>query len=354
MIGNRIQLARKAAGFSLRDLAEKINLTHTAINKYENNKLTPNSTMLMKLAKALGVKVEYFFRPETPTLGKVQYRDHHLISPKDKEIISAKIIDHVERRAELETLFTSLPIKSPVSPKISKHIATPDQVEDIAASIRKQWKLGLHPIPDLIDALETNGFRVFPLDFPRQTKFEGSSAMIDQMPVIIFNKNSPGDRQRFTIAHELGHLILGEHIIDIQNIETLCNRFAGSLLLPKESIINILSKHRNNIELMELKLLKEEFGISMTAILHRALECSIISEKIYKKIRKEFNKHEWDKIEPGDPYPEEKAHLFQQMVFHALAEDFIGLSKAAELLNMSLSAFKSLCALERPYATSHQ
>ena len=354
MIGKRIQLARKAAGFSLRDLAKKINLTHTAINKYEDNKLTPNSTMLMKLAKALGVKVEYFFRSETPTLGEVQYRDHHLISPKNKEIISAKIIDHVERRVELENLFTSLPIKPPVFPKLSKRIATPDQAEEIADSIRKQWKLGLDPIPDLIDALETNGFRVFPLDFPRQTKFEGSAAMINQMPVIIFNKNSPGDRQRFTIAHELGHLILGEHIIDLQNTETFCNRFSGSLLLPKESILNILGKHRNNIELMELKLLKEEFGISMTSILHRALERNIISKKIYEKIRKEFNKQGWDKTEPGDPYPGEKAYLFQQMVFHALAEDFIGLSKAAELMNMSVSAFKSLCALEKPYATSRQ
>ena len=61
-IGKRILQARKAAGLSLRQLANKTEESHTTIAKYEKGVKIPNSTMLIILAKALDVRVEYFFR----------------------------------------------------------------------------------------------------------------------------------------------------------------------------------------------------------------------------------------------------------------------------------------------------
>jgi hypothetical protein len=54
--------------------------------------------------------------------------------------------------------------------------------------------------------------------------------------------------------------------------------------------------------------------------------------------------------EPGCTYPSEKTHLFEQLVFHALAEDYIGESKAAELLKLPLVKFRNLRALECNHA----
>ena len=146
------------------------------------------------------------------------------------------------------------------------------------------------------------------------------------MPVIIVGNQRPGDRQRFTLAHELGHLILD-------------NRFAGAFLLPKKSLINRLGVHRNFIEARELSLLKEEFGISMTSILHRAEDTGIISNNLYRQLRAEFNERGWSKKDPGKEYPKERSRIFEQMIFHALAEGYIGESKAAELMNLSLESF---------------
>jgi len=74
MIGERLQRARKAAGLGLRALAEQSDLSHTTISKFEKEQQTPSSKQLIKLAKVLGVRTEYFFRPQTLTLSGIEYR----------------------------------------------------------------------------------------------------------------------------------------------------------------------------------------------------------------------------------------------------------------------------------------
>ena len=78
MIGERIQQARKASGFSMRDLAEKAGISAMAISKYENNKSTPSSGVLLALAKALGVRTEYFFRQVSVKLENVKIGRAHV------------------------------------------------------------------------------------------------------------------------------------------------------------------------------------------------------------------------------------------------------------------------------------
>lgn len=355
MLGNRIQRARKAFGFSLRDLAKKVGLSHAAIKKYENNEVCPSSDILLLLAKALHVKVEYFFRPEQFTLENVQYRKHADMPEKHLEEITAKILDQVERRIELENLFPSSPVQSFSIKNLSlSKIKNVSEVELLANEVRSLWDLGFDPIPDLIDIFEEHGIKVFGIDNQQHPKLDGLYAEVNNMPVIVIGNQFSGDRQRFTLAHELGHLLLDKTLISNVNLEDFCNRFAGAFLLPKQSIKNILGEHRNSIEPRELELLKQEFGISMTSILHRAHETEIISENYYKKIRSEFNKRGWSTQEPGSPYPKEKAYIFEQMVFHALAEEYIGESKAAEFMDMPLESFRLLRAMESQDVSCNQ
>lgn len=127
--------------------------------------------------------------------------------------------------------------------------------------------------------------------------------------------------------------------------EKCCHRFAGAFLLPKEALITMLGEYRNWIEPRELSLLKQEFGISMTSILHRVEEVGIISDSLYRQLRAEFDEKGWSKQEPGEQYPQQKTRLFEQIIFRALAEKYIGESKAVELMNISLESFRSLRAL---------
>lgn len=346
MLGKRIQRARKARGLSLRDLGDQVELSHAAIKKYEDDEVIPSSDILIRLGKALNVKVEYFFRPDRVNLENIQYRKHAGVPERHLEEITAKILDQIERRIELESLFPKPPVRSFSIKNLFKKINTPCEVEEFANQIRNQWNLGYDPIPDLIDIFEEQGIKVFGVDNQQYPKIDGLYAEVNKMPIIVVGDQYPGDRQRFTLAHELGHLLLADRLADNLDMESCCNRFAGSFLLPKNSLLNILGEHRNSIEPRELSLLKQEFGISMASILHRAEEAGIISNSIYKQFRAEFYKRGWNKKEPGEQYPKEITHIFEQMIFHALAEQYIGESKAAELMNMPLESFRSLRAME--------
>lgn len=128
--------------------------------------------------------------------------------------------------------------------------------------------------------------------------------------------------------------------------ERCCNHFAGAFLLPKESLVLIMGEKRTFIEPRELSILKQEFGISMLAILHRAKDVGIITNSVYRKIRSTFNENGWNKKEPGEQYPKQKTYLFEQMIFRALAEEYLGESKAAELLNLNVEQLRAIRSME--------
>ncbi len=355
MIGQRLYRARKAAGLSLRDLGDKIGLTHAAIKKYEDEMSTPTSTTLLKLARALNVRTEYFFRPETVALDRIEYRKRSTLPKKRLEAIEHEVIDQIERRIELENLFPTPPVVpfAPVS-ALPAQITDLSQIENIVELVRKAWDLGYDPIPDLIDVLETHGIRVFMIDANTDPKFDGLAASVNQMPIIVVGSNWPGDRQRFTLAHELGHLMMADRLAAGIDEEVACDRFAGAFLIPRKSVEQELGTHRNCIEPKELSLLKEEFGLSMAGILYRVRDLGIVTPAWRDEQAKLFRIKGWHLTEPGRQCPAEKSHVFEQMVFHALAEDYIGESKAAELMRISLTSFQRIRALEGSDVAAHQ
>lgn len=354
-LGKRLERARKASGLGLRKLAELVGLSHMAISKYEKGASTPSSDILLKLAKALGVSVEFFLRPETVKLGEIKFRKRQHLRKKIETSIKAQIADQIERRLELENLYPTSPIQSFKIPEsLSDQIDEYDQIEEVSNKIRNHWKLGRAPIQDLIDVLESHGIRVFIIDY-EEKMFDGLSTLINSQPIIVISSKWPGDRQRFTLAHELGHFILQNRLSKGLNEEKACNRFAGSFLLPRETIIHEMGKIRTSIEWRELFLLKEEFKLSMFSICYRLRDVGIIKESYFNNLVVFFNQKGWNKQEPGNKIHSEKTHIFKQMVFHALGEEYIGESKAAELLDYTIDSFRKFRLMdETRHATARQ
>lgn len=117
-------------------------------------------------------------------------------------------------------------------------------IERAALEIRKKWKLGNGPVPHLIELLEDNGFKIFEVD--ADEKFDGLSGFVEdiKIPVIAVLKNKDLVRKRFTIAHELGHLLLDFSETEDKSSEKLCHTFAGALLLPKDVMQEELGRNR--------------------------------------------------------------------------------------------------------------
>ena len=200
--------------------------------------------------------------------------------------------------------------------------------------------MGIAPLYNLVEIVEDHGVRIFSTE--ASDHFDGISAWADDIPVIAVNLKHDSVRRRFTIAHELGHILLEfEDEQDSREREKLCHAFAGSFLLPKDVIFSELgSNKRSKIAVLELQKLKEIYGISIQAIMVRIYNLGIIVDSTYRRFWVMVNVWGWKKNEPGVYLGDEKADRFKQLVYRAAAEEAITFSKAADFLNMPLSDFR--------------
>lgn len=355
MIGERVKRARDAAGLNQRELAEKAGITAMAISKYEREESTPSSSVLLAMSKALGLRTEYFFRRTDVSLSDIEYREHEKIPHKEEKKVLADVLEQVERWVELEE-FLPTPFSTPFEiPKgLPKSLQSYDEIENVVVKVRHAWNLGLNAVTDLIDTFESKGIKVFVTRYDGHKHFNGLSARVNNSPVIVVGKHWPGDRQRFTLCHELGHLILKGRLGATLNEEVACNRFAGAFLVPKVNVLELLGNKRSWLEPQELMLLKQDWGLSMGAWTYRARDLGILSKKAMIQIWKYFREHGWKEKEPDPQYPNEKTSLYTQLVYRALAEDIIGEPKAAELLGMSVMDLHLCRKMECPDVVNNQ
>ncbi len=326
-IGERIKSARINTGISQEALGRKLGITKMAISKYESGAVTPNSGALIALAKALEVKVEYFFRTSAVQLSKPAYRCRKALSPKDETKILGKTADWLERYLVIEQITGS---EKPliVPDPDSCHVSSLDQIEDIAVRVRREWDLGLDPIENLMDVLEQHGIKVGVIAAP--VKFDALTMKYnDGHPLIIVNKTFSGDRQRLSLAHELGHLLL--QLDEGIDEEEAAFRFAGAFLVPRQTAIRELGPKRKMLDFRELYVLKHKYGMSMGAWIYRAKNLGIISEAAANRHWVEMRTHKWHLKEPGTQIePEIPTHL-ELLLLRALTEHKISQSRFDEL-----------------------
>lgn len=336
-IGARIKLARKMARMSQRDLAEHVGLSPMAISKYENDKMMPSSDILIKLAKALGVRMEFFLRRGQELEIEPAYRKHSRMSVKAESAVIAEIQEWLERYLAVESLFPHGEIESFSYPDgFSYTVHTVEEAEEAANQLREVWSLGEDPIDNLTELLEARGIKVGLVD--GDNDFTGCTFWVnDEAPVIAIKKDIPGDRERFTLAHELGHIML-----DVQpdvDEEKAAYRFAGAFLVPADAARRELGDVRHNLDPYELYSLKGKYGMSMGAWVYRAKDLGILSEAAAKNIWREFSQRGWRKQEPGEPPPTEEPQRMTRLIRRLVAEDIISESRGYELLGITLSEY---------------
>ncbi len=334
--GNRLRLARKMAGLSMEDLVKKSEgvVTKQAISKYEKGIMKPSIDVLIRLATALGVKPEYFYRHSKIELLRIQFRKRSKLPVKIIESLKQRTIDFLERYIELENILGVH--EKFINPLINLSIEDLQDVENASLKLRKKWKLGLAPITNLLELLEENSIKVYEVQNVKD--FDGLTASVGDIHAIVINKDLPADRIRFTAAHELAH-ILCEFPKNSQK-EKLCHAFAGALLLPKVILERELMKKREQITLWELGEIKQSYGISIQAVVKRAHMLGIVSDFYYRNFREVLNQKEWKKVEPVEYEGREEAIRFRQLLHYAVSEEIITLSRGAELANISLSKFE--------------
>jgi Zn-dependent peptidase ImmA (M78 family)/DNA-binding XRE family transcriptional regulator len=335
LFAERLKSARKMKGWSLQELADNtaVSISKQALNKYEQDLMNPTGEVLIALAKTLDVKPDYFLRESKVELEPVEFRKKAKLSVKQADSIKEKVKEFLERYLEVEQL---LNIKTKFNNPVKNiPIANVEDVETAALKLIDKWHLGFDPISNVIEMLEENGVRVIEMDAPEE--FDGLSTFVGDIPVVVINKKYSIERKRFTALHELGHLLL--NIEEGADKERICNAFAGAMLLPDDSLEKMLGDKRNNIAMGELVSIKEQYGISIQAIMMRAQLKGIIDKNAAGRFWKTIagNKKEEGL---GSFAGNEKSYRFEHLVFRLAAEDVVSLSKAANLSGLKLAEFR--------------
>ena len=342
MIGIRLKLARTAAGLSLRGLADAIShrVTAQAIGKYERNEAMPSSGVLIALAAALHTTPDYLLGDPELVLDDLEFRKNAFTSKRAEARVVASVLAHLERYLSIEDILqmSSAHWDEPRDvPYPVRH--DPIEADRAADALRHRWRLGNEPIPNLVELLEERGVKIFAVDLGSVGGLAARAGRPSHpaVPLIVVNATNWGERQRFTIAHELGHIVLD--VASSLDAERVAHRFAGAFLMPAEALWLEVGKHRSAIALGELLVLKHVFGVSIQALTHRCRDLDIINQATYRALFSEFNRLGW-RSEPYEEYramPGELPNRFNRLCLRALAEGAISESRAAELLDIGIA-----------------
>ncbi len=334
-LGERIRSARRLAGLSQRELARRVGVTAMAISKYETGKMVPGSSVLLKLAEALGVDMEFFLRPGGVRVEAVSYRKHPSLSKRDQGRAEAAAAEWIERYLEVEQL-AGVGVETDAVLGDPFDVSSDPDVEEAALRLRERWCLGKGPISSMVGLLEDHGFRVGVIELP-----DTVDAMVfkigDGSCAVVLREGIPGDRQRFSLAHDLGHLVL--RFKGGVDEEAACHRFAAAFLVPAEAARRELGDRRRQISLLELHDLKQKYGMSMAAWIKRARELGIIPVRRAREILAEFRRKGWDRVEPGTPVPAERPGRMERLLTRLVEEGVIGSRRASELLGQPWEEF---------------
>ncbi|MDO9323573.1 MAG: ImmA/IrrE family metallo-endopeptidase [Methanoregula sp.] len=257
---------------------------------------------------------------------------------RDEKQINAETKEWLERYLQIESL-AGRPRVFEMPPGFPRTISSFEDGEKAARDLRAAWDLGTDPIENLTYLLEDKGIKIGIIS--GITKFDALFTEYDSHRIVVVKENLPRARQRFSLAHELGHCLL--EVEGGLDEEKAMHRFAGAFLVPRDKVLFELEETRHKFSIKELLMLKEKYGLSMGAWLHRAMDLGIITTDDYLGIRRFFIKKGWNRKEPDDDSAKgEKPAVMDAMVLRAHAEGIISTSKAAELLNQSISTFCSI------------
>jgi len=302
---NMLNLARELRAMTQADLEAESGVSQPKISKIEGGVLTPTDDELTKIAAALRLPLPFFeHRGPRPARGStcLYHRKKQSARVRDLNRIHAQF---AYMRMQVDELLAGVKIGAARSIFQIDIDSMNGDVEKIAAIVRQTWGIPSGPVDNLTIAIEHAGIIVIRTPFD-SNHIAAMSYWPDAGPPVIFvNAESPGDMLRFSLAHELGHLIM--HAVPVGDIEREANRFAAEFLMPRASVLSELAS--GPVTLQKLAALKLRWKVSIQALIVRAHDLSVITDRQYRSLMVQVGKMGWRTSEPVRVEPEEPTVL---------------------------------------------
>lgn len=301
-----LRLARDARRATQGNLADWSRVTQALISKIENGLTHPSDEVVEKIAAALRFPRSFFFQQESAIgFPPFHYRKRARLGVKALNYIGAAINIRRQHVAKLMRSYEMEVLKPIPQIDLDESGLTPER---IAERLREYWMLPRGPIESVVEVIEQAGAIVIPIRF-NTNLMDGLSFRSEGLPPLIFlNRDMPGDRWRFSLAHELAHLVMHTVPSDDQQMETEAHRFAAAFLMPAVDVRPYLS----NIKLSTLARVKAYWKVSIKALIKRAYDLKLITDYYYKILNINYNKS----FSQGEPIEilQEKPTLMKRIV----------------------------------------
>lgn len=305
--GQRLRQARLYNGLSINDLAEILGVTKQAISQYETQNVTPEFEKMRILTEKLKFPSSYFFQKDIYDVNtKTTYFRALLSANKNARLQQQVKLKHLAIIYQVLNKYLEFPILNIPKFKYDDKL----DFEQIALNLRNYWDIGEKPIDNISHLLEKNGIIVasYPVNqnnidaYSQKIKVEGN----DRYIIVLSNDKNLAARSNFDAAHELGHILLHDWNIDIEELpredfkqqEREANYFAAAFLLPKNAFLRDVSLYPRDLKYyIELK---KKWKVSISAMLIRANRLGVLTDNQYQYLMKQMAINNWRKREPLD------------------------------------------------------
>ncbi|KRS16691.1 helix-turn-helix domain-containing protein [Roseovarius indicus] len=293
--GTLLRLARHLRGFTQIKSAEKLGVAQAVYSRMENDIVEVDDQTVARAAASFDLPVEFFDITDTvygpPVSVHTMLRGNSQVTARDVEMITAELnlrLFHLRKFLENVELNRAMEL-----PRLDVEMY--ESPSDIADMVRLHWKMPNGPIGNLTRIMERAGVVVGYSDFHGAGVSGVTFAAPGQAPLVLLNPNHPADRVRFTLAHELGHLVM--HQFPTPEMEKEANEFASVFLFPRKELREAFRGRKLSLAL--LAALKPEWKMSMQGILYAAQREGIVSKNQAKYLWTQISSRGWKTREPA-------------------------------------------------------
>jgi Zn-dependent peptidase ImmA (M78 family) len=294
--GDMLRLARQRKGFQQVDAARGLGVDQSLLSRMENGVSEIRDEILTKAAGFYSVPRTFFFQTDpiygAPVSVHPMWRRKADVTAREMDAVVAEMnlrVMHLKRFLEAADI-----AKSAELPRLD--IEDYGDPEQIATIVRSHWGVPRGPIRDLTVLVERAGVLVVHSNMAGASVSGVTFSVPGLPPLIVLNNEQPADRMRFTLAHELGHLVM--HRFPSPQMENEANAFASALLMPSPDIAPLLSARR--IDLPLLASLKPEWKVSMQSIIMKAKSLNLLTRNQEEYLWKQMSARKWRLREPPE------------------------------------------------------
>ena len=345
-----IVLAREYRNLTQEQLARSIFVSQATIAKIEGGLMSDAPELTIeRLAKALDFPKEFFYQ-NNERLGfgssAFYYRKRAKITASDRKKISG-IVNLI--RISLEKLLDAVDLEAKRELPFFEIEEYGGSASNVAKALRVSWSLPEGPIGNITSLIESAGVIIVPCKFG--TRFmDGTSLRLTNMPPLIFiNSDMPGDRWRFTLAHELGHLIM--HQIPSETMENEADLFASEFLLPDIDLNAQFSRY-SQIRIQDLANIKPYWKVSIGALLMKADSLGFLTANKKRYLWSQMAKFGYKTKEPN-PIEKEPVNNYPNLFDYYKKELKYSVDDMAKTVLINPQEFELLHASVFPPSQNH-